>query len=151
LVRRLEAGDALHFAEDTSTYEDWECFGRLACAGQAAYLDIETACQHSHGGKRLTDAHITECARARVTILPRVWGSDQVFLQRHRAVYQKVLDKEYLTLFDGLLVRGDTTEARQVLKQMSGKVSMVRRLLAMFPGGITKRILAVRRMAKNVS
>ena len=56
LVRREQAGDALHFAEDTPTYEDWECFGRLACAGKAAYLDIETACQHSHGGPRLTEA-----------------------------------------------------------------------------------------------
>lgn len=46
LVRRLEAGSSLHFAEDTPTYEDWECFGRLACAGDASYLDFETACHY---------------------------------------------------------------------------------------------------------
>ena len=91
LVRHSEAGNALRFAEDTPTYEDWECFGRLACAGKAAYLDIETACQHSHGGERLTDAHITECAQARVTILPRVWGENKKFLQKHYELYQRIL------------------------------------------------------------
>src|SRR5439155_27301830 len=38
-VRRVEAGPALRFAEDLPTYEDWECFARLARAGRAAYLD----------------------------------------------------------------------------------------------------------------
>ncbi len=148
VVRREEAGDALHFAEDTPTYEDWECFGRLACTGQAAYLDIETACQHSHGGERLTDAHVTECARARVTILPRVWGNNQEFLRTHRALYQEVLNRERLTLIDGLLVRGETAKARKEMKQMTGNISRERKFLAMLPGGITKMILALRRMVK---
>ncbi len=148
LARRLEAGDALHFAEDTPTYEDWECFGRLACKGKAAYLDIETACQHSHGGERLTDAHVTECARARVTILPRVWGADKEFLRKNNELYQNVLDAERLTLIDGLLVRGEIAEARRELKQLCGSTSFIRKVLAVLPGNIARMLLAWRRLLK---
>ena len=150
MVRRIEAGDALHFAEDTPTYEDWECFGRLSCAGKAAYLDIETACQHSHGGERLTDAHTTECAQARVTILPRVWGANKEFFQKYHDLYQKVLDTERLTLVDGLLVRGETAKARVELEQITGRTSLlIRNLLAAFPGSITKKLLTLRRVLKS--
>lgn len=149
MVRREEAGEALHFAEDTSTYEDWECFGRLACAGQAAYLDIETACQYGHDGERLTDAHITECARARVTILPRVWGENKEFLAKHHDLYWETLNSERLTLIDGLLVRGETAQARKELQQLNGNVSKMRQLLAALPGGVTKMIFALRRIAKK--
>ncbi len=148
MVRKEEAVDALHFAEDTPTYEDWECFGRLAEAGECAYLDIETTYQHSHGGERLTDAHITECAQARVAILPRVWGANKEFLQKHDALYQKTLDAERLTLVDGLLVRGETEKARQELKQIAGRTSVVRKLLAAVPGHVAKKLLALRRVIK---
>ena len=150
VVRREEAGDALYFAEDTHTYEDWECFGRLACAGKAAYLHFESACQHSHGGPRLTDAHVTECARARVKILPRVWGADKEFLQEYGEIYQRILDEERLTLLDGLLVRGETEEARQHLRQIKCPVSLARKFLATLPGGITRNLLTLRRKIKNV-
>lgn len=149
MVRRQKSGSALHFAEDTPTFEDWECFGRLACAGQAAYLDIETACQHSHGGARLTDAHSTECAQARVTILPRVWGSNNDFLQKHKVLYQSVLDQERLTLIDGLLIRGETVKARNELRLMYGRKSLARLLLAVLPGGLTKKLLGLRRALKS--
>ena len=148
MVRRLEAGDALHFAEDTSTYEDWECFGRLACAGKTAYLDIETACQHSHDGKRLTDAHTTECAKARVAILPRVWGSNEKFLSAHNNLYQGTLDAERLKLVDGLLVRGETEKARMELRQIKGRTPLLQNMLAILPGSITKNLLFLRRVLK---
>src|SRR4029077_8285750 len=54
MVRREQAADALRFAEDVVTFEDWECIARLARAGTAAYLDCETAYQYGHGGARLT-------------------------------------------------------------------------------------------------
>ncbi len=63
-------------------------------------------------------------------------------------VYQDVLHRERLTLIDGL-IRGETSKARQGLKQMTGNVSMIRRLLAIFSGGMTKRILELRRMVKS--
>src|SRR5262249_46622287 len=42
LVRREQAGEALHFAEDVATLEDLECFGRLARAGKGCYLACDT-------------------------------------------------------------------------------------------------------------
>ena len=42
-ARRVEGVAALQYAEGVPLYEDWECFGRLARAGTAAYLDVETA------------------------------------------------------------------------------------------------------------
>ncbi len=38
-VRREEAGDALHFAEDVPTLEDVECVGRLAERGLAGFME----------------------------------------------------------------------------------------------------------------
>jgi len=149
IVRKEEAADALHFAEDTPTFEEWECFGRLAAVGKCAYLDFESACQHSHGGERLTNAHITECAQARVTILPRVWGSDNLFLQDHYELYQRILTEERLTLVDGLLVRGETAKARHELKLMASQRLLTRNLLAAFPGTITKNLLSLRRLIKS--
>ncbi len=148
MARREEAGDALHFAEDTKTYEDWECFGRLARAGKCAYLDCETACQHSHGGTRLTDSHETECAAARVIIIERVWGSDNKFLQENRELYNRILDEQCLILADGLLVRGETKKAREQLRKMTAS-PFSRRLLALLPGIAAKGLLAVRRIFMN--
>lgn len=149
MVLREEAGDALHFAEDTPTYEDWECFGRLACAGAAAYLDFESACQYGHAGPRLTDAHITECAQARVTILPRVWGANKEFLSKHHELYRRVLDEERRTLIDGLLVRGETARARVELLKIEGRTSVLRNLLAVLPGSMTKTLFSLRRAMKS--
>ena len=39
IARRTAAGDALHFAEDVPTFEDLECFARLARRGPAGYMD----------------------------------------------------------------------------------------------------------------
>jgi glycosyltransferase involved in cell wall biosynthesis len=46
LARKDRARGELHFAEDVPTYEDWECFGRLARCGPGAYLTCETTWQH---------------------------------------------------------------------------------------------------------
>jgi glycosyltransferase involved in cell wall biosynthesis len=42
LIRRTEAGDALHFEEGIRICEDWWCFGRLARRGTAAFFACET-------------------------------------------------------------------------------------------------------------
>ena len=64
VVRREQAGDEFRFAEDVGTYEDLECFARLARIGKAAYLDCETATQYGHGGPRVTDANHTAAPQA---------------------------------------------------------------------------------------
>ncbi len=76
VVRREQAAAALRFAEDLPTYEDVECFARLARHGLAGYMTCETAWQHGHTGTRLTDADPATRADAAVTIVRRVWGAD---------------------------------------------------------------------------
>ena len=118
IVRREAAGSALHFAEDVPTYEDLECFGRLALTGLAGYLDLETAIQHGHGGSRLTDADDIVCATARLRILPRVWGQDATFLKRYRTEYERALEQARLTRVRELLAHGRTQEARADLREV---------------------------------
>ena len=148
MIRKKEAENALYFAEDTKTYEDWEFFGRISRAGNSAYLDIETACQHSHGGPRLTDSHETDCAEARIKIIQRVWGEDEDFIANHGGLYQRVLDEQRLILADGLIARGETKKAREQLCKMTA-LPLSRCLLAALPGTATMRLLAVRRICKN--
>jgi len=81
--------------------------------------------------------------------MPRVWGTDKEFLQKHSELYQKEIDSERLKLVDGLLVRGETEKARIELRQISCRTSFIRRLLAVFPGSITKKLLTLRRMFKR--
>jgi hypothetical protein len=69
MVRGEKAGDALHFTEGLQVYEDWECYGRLARAGSAAYLDAATFWNYDHGGPRLTRADDLYRETARVSIL----------------------------------------------------------------------------------
>ena len=59
VVRKDLAGDAIHFSPDLPTCDDWECFGRVARCGPAAYLDTETAWQHGHSGPRITRLSFT--------------------------------------------------------------------------------------------
>ena len=148
MLCRQKNGDTLYFAEDTPTYEDWEFFGRLSREGNCAYLDCETACQHSHGGPRLTDAHITECAQARVTIIERVWGKDKEFLAKYYNVYKEILDRERLILTKGLIARGHPSQARRHLNQIYGPVPILLKLLSYIPGKLILKILRVRRYLK---
>jgi glycosyltransferase involved in cell wall biosynthesis len=142
VVRRKEAGTALHFAEDTKTYEDWECAGRLAGAGRCAYLDCETAWQNTHFGPRLTDFGGFERSEARVVILERVWGGDKEFIRKHGNLYQTVLDAERLSKISGLIASGRTEEARNEIK-LAPNCSLSRRLLSSLPGPIVKPIVGI--------
>src|SRR5438309_10918597 len=105
-ARRLEAGTALRFAEDVPTYEDWECFARLAAAGKAAYMDCETVWNHGHAGPRLTDADTFVAMSTRIKIMERTWGQDAAFLSKHRAAYTRRLSYFYQARARWLLCRG---------------------------------------------
>lgn len=149
MIRRVEAGDALHYAEGTPTYEDWEFSSRIARAGKAAYLDIETACQYNHGGPRLTDSHPTECARTRVEIIERIYGSDAEFLRNHGAAYHKVLDEERIKWIKGLIVRGELDKAREQLGMVTRPLFLLR-LASILPGPAMKCVLTVYRFFKKL-
>jgi glycosyltransferase involved in cell wall biosynthesis len=111
VVRREMAGTALHFAEDLPTYEDWECFGRLAGAGRAAYLQTETAWQFGHPGPRLTDANVLARTYARLNVLERVWGCDPLFLAQHGPEYAQVVHGQHLERSAALFRVGRNTDA----------------------------------------
>lgn len=149
MIRRVEAGDALHYAEGTPTYEDWEFSSRIARAGKAAYLDIETACQYNHGGPRLTDSHPTECAKTRVEIIERVYGNDAGFLRNHGAAYRTVLDGQRIKWIKGLIVRGEFDEARKQLGMVTGPPLWLR-LAASLPSRILIFALKSYRFLKNI-
>jgi hypothetical protein len=116
VVRRELVGDALHFAEDLPTYEDYECYSRLAKTGLCAFLACETAWQHGHSSPRLTNASVIERTRARIAVLNRVWGVDREYLAQHGGEFHAVLAEQRQILFRALLGQGRVQEARELLR-----------------------------------
>jgi glycosyltransferase involved in cell wall biosynthesis len=145
VVRKDQAGDALHFGEELPTYEDWECFGRLAQRGQAAYLEIETAWQHSHPGPRLTDASMEISAWTRLQVLERVWGTDMEFLAKHGGWYRHVCEEQHLIRVKAFLAQGMGAKARAELKQVSNVPALIR-LLASLPSPLAKTAVGLKRL-----
>jgi len=119
IVRKQAAGVEFRFAEDIPTYEDRECFGRISRMGPAAFMNCETARQRGHGGPRLTDANTVACARAELTIVLRVWGSNEAFMVRHANPYRQHVDNCRRVIARGLILDGQIEGARQMLAQMS--------------------------------
>lgn len=148
VVRRELAGEALHFAEDLPTYEDWECFGRLTRKGNSAYLACETAIQHGHSGSRLTDANLLQRATARITLLQRVWGADPKFLAEYGRSYHELLLAQRLMRVRQLLRTGDTRTARQEIRGRERSYPASCRLLAQCPGWLASGVIRGRSWAK---
>jgi glycosyltransferase involved in cell wall biosynthesis len=147
MVRRKEAGLALRFAEDLRRFQDWECFGRLAGSGLAAYLDCETQWNCDHAGPRLTRADELYCSMARITILQRVWGADPAFLARHGPRYLEALAFRQRARARALLGLGRTREARDGFR-LAGSSSLAERALSTLPGPVTRAIVTARRRVK---
>jgi hypothetical protein len=137
VARREAAGAALWFAEDLPLYEDWVCFGRLARAGLAAYLDCETAWQYGHAGPRLTGADRVVAASARLAVLKSVWGADAEFLAQHRAAFERVSSDARTARARALIAEGRTPEARIELELLVG-APWPYRLLAALPGRLAR-------------
>jgi GT2 family glycosyltransferase len=148
LVRRLEAGSALHFGEGLPTYEDWECVARLARAGLAAYLDVETAWQWRHDAPRLTDADELQAATTRITVVERVWGSDQEFLAREGERVGRVIRQQQLVRLRWFLGRGQVRAARAVLPLVKD-APLSLRMLASLPEPFLRTGLALRRLRRS--
>lgn len=148
VVRREEAGDALFFAEDLPLFEDWYCFARLAGAGVAAYLDVETAWNHGDADDRLTSGGSLIKAQAYHAILQRVYESDQTFLEQHRDFHKKLLDDLRRFKVPALIADGRTREAREELAGLQDP-PLHQRILAMFPGWLARLIVMIRRSLKG--
>ncbi len=150
LVRRREARGTMHFGEGLPTYEDWECFGRLARKGPAAYLDCETAWQVSHGGYRLTDADVATSAATRITLMERVWGADPEFLNKHGDVYRQTMAEQRLLKIRGLISQGRTKEARSELR-LADSAPFSYRSLSVLPGRFIRSLIFLRRKMQGNS
>jgi glycosyltransferase involved in cell wall biosynthesis/CelD/BcsL family acetyltransferase involved in cellulose biosynthesis len=148
LVRRPEAGDALRFAEDLPTYEDWECVARLARVGCAAYLDCETAWQWRHDSPRLTDADEFLRATARIAIIERVWANDPDYLAREGERVRAVVHDLQLIRAKWLIRQGRNHEAREALR-CAGETPASHRLLAAMPGIVTREVFALRAFVRH--
>lgn len=147
MIRRRDAGDAIHFCEGVRTYEDWECFGRLARRGLAAYLDYETSVNHTHPGPRLTDAARVVCAESRLVVLRNVWGADPEFLAAHGDEYRALVHEQELQRVRGLIILGRVREARREVHKLRG-VPLAYRLLCCLPGGLVSSFVALRRAGR---
>jgi GT2 family glycosyltransferase len=149
LVRREQAGAALHFAEDVGTFEDLECIGRLTLLGRAAYLDLETACQNAHSGQRLTGVDTLVKTDARLTILERVWGSDAKFLSRHRSEYEAAIASTRRLRVRALLLAGNGRQAREELRKLPDGGPWPDRAAAALPEWLLNQLLRVRRVLRG--
>jgi glycosyltransferase involved in cell wall biosynthesis len=148
VARREQAGDALRFAEDTVTFEDWECFGRLAGAGTAAFLDCDTAWQCEHDGPRLTNSRVFDRATSRLQILERVWGADKSFMAVHGDRYLAVCRRYRLDRAIALLHQVRPREARQELRKAGGG-PLRYQLLAALPETAVRGLLGLRRALRK--
>ena len=149
VVRRKEAGDALHFAEDLPIYEDWEFCGLLAKKGFAAYLDCETAVNYGHNGTRLTNADILTQALSALQVLHRVWGADSAFMSKHGELYRRTVAKWQLRKIEGLIVQGNTRQARAEMSRDNLSLRWPLSLLVKLPGGIAGPIAKTARGARR--
>ncbi len=136
LARRSVAGEALRFADDLPTFEDWECFARLTRRGPCAYIDGPTALQRSHGGPRLTDSSLAVRLQARLTIIERNWGCDPDFLGRTGPLVARTVYRLRRSLARHWLMAGQCDEARRVLAQIDG--AAVERLAAGLPPSLLR-------------
>jgi hypothetical protein len=147
VVRREQAGDALHFSEDISIYDDHECFTRLARVGKAAYFDCETVWQCDHQGHRLSHSDAFHRATCRITMLQRTFGADAQFLAQHKERYQGALKAEYLARARCLIRKGRRMEAREELR-LAGGGTLPLRLLAAIPGPLARGMVGLAARAR---
>ncbi|MDF1544723.1 MAG: glycosyltransferase family A protein [bacterium] len=149
VVRREEAGDAIYHADDIPCYEDWIGFGKLAKKGQAAFLNVETAWQHSHSGPRMTDANTLTSSTTRLIILERLWGQDKEFLAEHGERYEALRQEQILLKAKSLIGLGRPVEAREYLARVKNPPTSLK-LLAAMPNFCVKTIMSVRRLILNL-
>jgi glycosyltransferase involved in cell wall biosynthesis len=145
MVRRKEAGDSFHFAEDLPTAEEWECAGLLARAGKSAYLHKDLSWLNHHGGPRLINAKMFEYSSARITLMKRVWGADANFQKQHGQLYARELKNIQLLKIRELIALGRTAEARIELRDTASS-PLLYRVLAAMPEALVGAIMKARRL-----
>lgn len=150
IVRREAAGDSLLCAEDVPRLADYECFARLAHDGLAGYMDCDTAWQHRHGGRRLTDIDPATSADILVKITQRNWGADEEYLRLHRAEFEEAIDSRRLRKVRFLLSEGRRSEASDELGRFFHPPRSYR-LLSHFPAGLVRSTAALLRRLRSLA
>jgi hypothetical protein len=147
VVARREVLLQSPFPEDMSLFEEDVCFGRAARLGLVAYLDVEGAWVWNDDVTRLTDPirepGDTAPLSARVTVLERVWGSDERFLAEYGSLYRDVWAGTLVERAKARIVHGDRKQAADDLRRAGGPLWM--RLAAATPSPVLSRTLALRR------
>jgi hypothetical protein len=108
----------------------------------------ETALLHSHGESRLSQVEGLGKPEAALTIFGRVYGADDAFLQRHRELYEAVLDWHRDQRVQILLVQGRTREARREVARLHHLRRGIYRL-SYLPGWLVRSLLALRRLLRT--
>ena len=148
MVRNRIKSDMDWFATTVQTYEDWECFGRLARRGLGSFLDHETTIRHRHPGPQLTDADELTCIASRVAVLKNVWGADAEFLRKHGPEYDALLRQLLLLKVRILLGMARRAEARDAMGEVS-EIPVRYRILGTLPSAILRMLLMSRRYIKG--
>jgi glycosyltransferase involved in cell wall biosynthesis len=148
MVRRQEAGTALRFAEGVATWEDWECFGRLARRGLMAHLTYIGAVQHKHSGRRLTQADWVQRAESRLVVLRNVWGCDPKFLGEYGDEYRALVREQKILKVRGLIVLGRTREARGEIRKLAA-LPLKYRIASLLPGRLMLSLVSARRAVRT--
>ena len=149
LIRRVEAGDAIHFTEAVRIYEDWECFSRLGRRGPAAFLDVETAIQFAHPGPRISGADALSKAECRMVLLDNVWGADQEFLAKHGEEYRELYHQQQIERVRALLGEGRVRDARSYIDEIES-VPTSYTLLSRLPQFVIATLITARRNAMKL-
>ena len=145
LYRRSKSPKGRAFNEDDSTCGDWEFFARLSRAHGAAFIELETTYNRSHeDAVRLTRLDAAIQLRRQIKLIDRIWRADPEFMETHLPEVDNRQYQLYCELIRAQLVGGDSSGARQSLKEFqgSGIVSPDRRLwilrfIAYFPCAAT--------------
>lgn len=144
MIRRLEAGEALRFAEDIRISEDKECFARVASVGPGAYFDTDLSTQWGHSGPRVSDTNHYALSSAKLLLIDRIWAADPTFAAEHAAEIERVRQQQYLKRARWLLARGRTTEARQDLRHVS-HAPLSHRAFAVLPEPLARGAIQLRK------
>jgi glycosyltransferase involved in cell wall biosynthesis len=145
MVRRERAGEGLLFAEDLPTFEDWECFGRLAKVGTAAFLDVETAWLHQHQAPQLTKTDKFAATSSRLILLFRVWGQDVTYLSQYRAEFKKVVNEQRMIRIRKFLELGLSHKAKSEISKVED-APVLYRALASLPPVLLRAMIVGRKM-----
>lgn len=149
IFRKDPTKELPQFATDVATLEDWQFFAQVAKQGNGLYMDCETATQHGHLGRRLTDARELDAINSRLRVIERVWGADEEFQRANAREYGEVVrrieQRRDFLVGRELALAGRVGEARTAISG-AGDIPWKYRLLFRLPNSAVRAVLMVMSM-----